>query len=276
MKKLTSIFAALFFAIIAVFAQESKSVEIDLVAGTVKSGLSKSIVWTTDSIQITQESRSLTGTQGAAGAVDVTDVSKPKLTDGQNFVFKTTSLAYPQIINIDITYEGTNYGGLVVGTARSGGKVTADPKCVTTPSTAENGTHKIKIIGGAQQLYVQNYNATPLHVTKIVVTCAVAGYVEQEEAQTDTATVTSMQEVNDSLVSVNMDKEKLAKQKEIQALEQKDFTLSQLKYDNGVIAKLDLNQRQENLLSVNQMIYASEFDCMIDYISYYKAVGAKA
>ena len=195
MKKLTSIFAALFFAIIAVFAQESKSVEIDLVAGTVKSGLSKSIVWTTDSIQITQESRSLTGTQGAAGAVDVTDVSKPKLTDGQNFVFKTTSLAYPQIINIDITYEGTNYGGLVVGTARSGGKVTADPKCVTTPSTAENGTHKIKIIGGAQQLYVQNYNATPLHVTKIVVTCAVAGYVEQEEAQTDTATVTSMQEV---------------------------------------------------------------------------------
>lgn len=179
----------------AVFAQESKSVEIDLVAGTVKSGLSKSIVWTTDSIQITQESRSLTGTQGAAGAVDVTDVSKPKLTDGQNFVFKTTSLAYPQIINIDITYEGTNYGGLVVGTARSGGKVTADPKCVTTSSTAENGTHKIKIIGGAQQLYVQNYNATPLHVTKIVVTCAVAGYVEQEEAQTDTATVTSMQEV---------------------------------------------------------------------------------
>ena len=195
MKKLTSILAALFFAITAVFAQESKSVEIDLVGGTVKSGLSKSIVWTTDSIQITQESRSLNGTQGAAGAVDVTDVSKPKLTDGQNFVFKTTSLAYPQIINIDITYEGANYGGLVVGTTRSGGKVVADPKCVTTPSTAENGTHKIKIIGGAQQLYVQNYNATPLHVTKIVVTCAVAGYVEQEEAQTDTATVTSMQEV---------------------------------------------------------------------------------
>jgi hypothetical protein len=24
------------------------------------------------------------------------------------------------------------------------------------------------------------------------------------------------------------------------------------------------------------MVYASEFDCMVDYISYYKAVGAKA
>ena len=88
--------------------------------------------------------------------------------------------------------------------------------------------------------------------------------------------LTSMQEVNDTLVSVNMDKEKLAKQKEIQTLEQKDFELTKLKYQEGVIAKLDLNQKQENLLSVNQMVMASEFDCMVDYISYYKAVGAKA
>ena len=41
--------------------------------------------------------------------------------------------------------------------------------------------------------------------------------------------LTSMQEVNDTLVSVNMDKEKLTKQKEVQALEQKDFELSKLK-----------------------------------------------
>lgn len=88
--------------------------------------------------------------------------------------------------------------------------------------------------------------------------------------------LTSMQEVNDTLVSVNMDKEKLAKQKEIQTLEKKDFELSKLKYAEGVIAKLDLNQREENLLSVNKLVYSSEFDCMVDYISYYKAVGAKA
>ena len=87
--------------------------------------------------------------------------------------------------------------------------------------------------------------------------------------------LTSMQEVNDSLVSVNMDREKLARQKEFQILEQKDFELSKLKYEEGVIAKLDLNQRKENLLSVNKMVYASEFGCMVDYISYYKAVGAK-
>ena len=84
-----------------------------------------------------------------------------------------------------------------------------------------------------------------------------------------------MQEVNDTLVSINMDKEKLAKQKEVQALEQKDFELTKLKYAEGVIAKLDLNQKEENLLNVNKMVYSSEFDCMVDYISYYKAVGAK-
>jgi len=49
------------------------------------------------------------------------------------------------------------------------------------------------------------------------------------------------------LVSVNMDKEKLTRQKEIQTLEKKDFELSKLKYNEGVIAKLDLNQREENL-----------------------------
>ena len=84
-----------------------------------------------------------------------------------------------------------------------------------------------------------------------------------------------MQEVNDTLVSVNMDKEKLTRQKEIQTLEQKDYELTKLKYAEGVIAKLDLNQKEENLLNVNKMVYASEFDCMVDYISYYKAVGAK-
>ena len=87
--------------------------------------------------------------------------------------------------------------------------------------------------------------------------------------------LTSMQEVNDSLVSVNMDKEKLAKQKKIQELEKQDFELSKCKFAQGTIAKLDLNQMEENLLSVNKMVYSSEFDCMIDYISFYKAIAAQ-
>ena len=87
--------------------------------------------------------------------------------------------------------------------------------------------------------------------------------------------LTSMQEVNDSLVSVNMDREKLAKQKEIQSLEQKDFKLTEEKYKEGVIAKLDLDQQQENLLNVQRMVYNTEFDCMVDYINFYKAIAAK-
>ena len=50
--------------------------------------------------------------------------------------------------------------------------------------------------------------------------------------------LTSMQEVNDSLVSVNMDREKLSKQKKIQELEQKDFQLSKDKFAQGVICLL--------------------------------------
>ena len=87
--------------------------------------------------------------------------------------------------------------------------------------------------------------------------------------------LTSMQEVNDSLVSVNMDREKLAKQKDIQALEQKDFKLTREKYKEGVIAKLDLDQQEENLLNVQRMVYSTQFDCMVDYINYYKAIAAQ-
>ena len=88
--------------------------------------------------------------------------------------------------------------------------------------------------------------------------------------------LTSMQEVNDSLVSIKMDEERLEKQRKIYKLEISDFNISKNKYNEGVISKLDLDQMQENLLSVNKMLYATEFDCMVDYISYYKAVAAKA
>lgn len=87
--------------------------------------------------------------------------------------------------------------------------------------------------------------------------------------------LTSMQEVNDSLVSVNMDKEKLSKQRKIQELEQKDYLMTKEKYKEGVIAKLDLDQKEENLLNVNKMVYNTEFDCLVDYINFYKAIAAQ-
>ena len=32
---------------------------------------------------------------------------------------------------------------------------------------------------------------------------------------------------------------------------------------------------EENLLTVNKLVYSTEFDCMVDYISFYKAIAAQ-
>ena len=72
-----------------------------------------------------------------------------------------------------------------------------------------------------------------------------------------------------------MDKEKFAKQKSVQELEIKDYNLTKLKFDEGVIAKLDLDQKEENLLSVNKMVYMTQFDCLVDYINFYKSIAAQ-
>ena len=85
----------------------------------------------------------------------------------------------------------------------------------------------------------------------------------------------AIQEVNDSLVSIKRDQEKMSEtQKQIE-LEQKDFGFSEQKYDQGVISKLDLIQVKENLLDTNKLLAINKVECLIDYISLYKAVGSK-
>jgi len=122
--------------------------------------------------------------------------------------------------------------------------------------------------GGVFQPIFQGFSLTAnLKAKKIAYERSVKNY--------EKVNLTSMQEVNDSLVSANMDKEKLSKQKNIQVLEQKDFKMTQDKYKEGVIAKLDLDQKTENLMNINKMVYMTEFDCMIDYINIYKAVAAQ-
>ena len=122
--------------------------------------------------------------------------------------------------------------------------------------------------GGVFQPIFQGFSLTAnLKAKKIAYERSVKNY--------EKVNLTSMQEVNDSFVSANMDKEKLSKQKKIQELEQKDFKMTQDKYKEGVIAKLDLDQKTENLMNINKMVYMTEFDCMIDYINIYKAVAAQ-
>lgn len=85
----------------------------------------------------------------------------------------------------------------------------------------------------------------------------------------------ALQEVNDALISVKRDSEKLDKHKKQLALENQDFGYTQQRYDQGIISKLDLIQMQENLLSVNKLVANSTGACYVDYISLYKAVGSK-
>lgn len=87
--------------------------------------------------------------------------------------------------------------------------------------------------------------------------------------------LTAIQEVNDALVTVKRDDEKLQEHTKQLKLETEDFGFTQQRYDAGIISKLDLIQMKESLLTVNQLVASSTVDCYVDYISLYKAVGSK-
>ncbi|MBQ9244684.1 TolC family protein [bacterium] len=87
--------------------------------------------------------------------------------------------------------------------------------------------------------------------------------------------LTAIQEINDALLFVKKDNEKL-----INTLKQKDFETKdneyfQKKYEKGIISKLDLAQSDENLLTIDKLAVNQQIDCYIDYIGLYKAVGSK-
>ncbi|MBR2524899.1 TolC family protein [bacterium] len=87
--------------------------------------------------------------------------------------------------------------------------------------------------------------------------------------------LTAIQEVNDALITVQRDSEKLNEHKKQLSLETQDFSYTQQRYDAGIISKLDLVQMKENLLTVNQMVASTTADCYVDYIGLYKATGSK-
>lgn len=87
--------------------------------------------------------------------------------------------------------------------------------------------------------------------------------------------LTAIQEVNDSLVEIRMDREKMAETERQAALEKEDFGFSQERYDNGIISRLDLIQMKENTLSMDKLVAINKVNCLVDYIGLYKAVGSK-
>ena len=87
--------------------------------------------------------------------------------------------------------------------------------------------------------------------------------------------MTAIQEINDALISVKRDTERLNKHLTQLKLENQDFNYTQQRYKQGIISKLDLIQMQENLLNVNQMVSNTQGLCYVDYIDLYKATGSK-
>ena len=85
----------------------------------------------------------------------------------------------------------------------------------------------------------------------------------------------AIQEVNDAMVSVRMDWDKLTQTIEQQELEKKDYNYNEMKYKEGTISKLDLIQFKENLLSINQLVAQQKVEYLVDYIGLYKACGAQ-
>ena len=87
--------------------------------------------------------------------------------------------------------------------------------------------------------------------------------------------LTAIQEVNDALLCVKMDKDKLDKVQKQRDLEAKDFAYSEAKFNQGTISKLDLIQKQENLLDMDKTLAQNKVEFMVDAIGLYKATGSK-
>lgn len=87
--------------------------------------------------------------------------------------------------------------------------------------------------------------------------------------------LTAIQEVNDALVSIKLDEQKLKDTKKQAELERQDFGYSTNKYNQGTISKLDLVQVKENVLFTDKMVVNDKINCLVNYIGLYKATGSQ-
>ena len=87
--------------------------------------------------------------------------------------------------------------------------------------------------------------------------------------------ITAIQEINDSLTTIDHDNKKYEDTKLQASLERKDYGLSTAKYEQGIISKLDLTQLRENVLSTDKLVAEQKINCLVDYIGLYKAVGSQ-
>lgn len=85
----------------------------------------------------------------------------------------------------------------------------------------------------------------------------------------------AIQEINDALLFIKKDSEKLENTLKQEDFEEKDYNFYVNRYEKGIVSKLDLSQSKENLLTINKLSVNQQIDCYIDYIGLYKSVGSK-
>lgn len=89
------------------------------------------------------------------------------------------------------------------------------------------------------------------------------------------ADLVAIQEINDSLCLIKHDTQKDKDNFKKVALERTNFNLVEERYEAGVESYLSLIQYEENLLSLQIEKDRSKAQRLVDYISLYKATGAK-
>jgi len=85
----------------------------------------------------------------------------------------------------------------------------------------------------------------------------------------------AIQEVNDALVAIKLDEEKMNLTVKQARLEEDDYKYNESRFKEGVISKLDLIQYKENLLVMDKLVAQQKTECFVDYIGLYKATGSK-
>ena len=98
---------------------------------------------------------------------------------------------------------------------------------------------------------------------------------EQILNQYQKTNLVAIQEINDALYNFKVDNDKLINNNIAFNIQQKDYAYSELKYQEGVISKLDLLQQKEALFYMQKLLASSKVDCYMDKISLYNATGAK-
>lgn len=87
--------------------------------------------------------------------------------------------------------------------------------------------------------------------------------------------LTAIQEVNDSLTTIKHDSQKFTDTKTQAKLERENYGYNEASYKQGVLSKLDLIQLKEAVLSTDKIVADQKINCLVDYISLYKAVGSQ-